>query len=324
MRKSGGQFHLLAWVAAVGVCTGCGGRPILGPIGAQSHSYIYQDEDVKIRLLSKAELLQPPPGVTAGQWSEHLAKELPGIYGNTAQAIAAAPLVALAVGFAVDQVKSEIEKEAELYEAQFDATLYDRGFWDVPPDTQTGVPHFYGFELLRTVRGFDQSDRPAYRLICGIAPANALPGQGISKTDERIFAVKPLFFQTRAAKAKVLWPGRRINSKIDLAFDATWIDRDQNVHQERIATANFEFKNYDLVAAPPLTTELHALAGWFAGIPISYDSQGNPKGNGAFKVTAIVTESDQSQAKQTLERISKYLGEKKQTIVNAATQPFNK
>lgn len=321
--------------------TGCGPRPLLGDLFKQTNTYVYQDEEVQVRMLTHDEVYALPAGitgVTADQWHEHLETELPKVFPPPDRATRvrpqfAAPVVALvgaAVGFAVDQIKAEVEKEAELYEAQFSASRYGSGFWETLPGNATGTPHYWGIEITRYARGYNplaaasgKGPATAYRLICAVVPASLLtdPSGGFA-TDERIFAIKPLLFETNASRAKVLqFTGHTINSRVNLALDAIWIDQSQAVHQERVATADFDFKGQEIVHPTPQLLK-GKLAGWFAGLPVSVDEKGNLKGNGAFKLTALVTESDPGQAKQTFERIAKYIGDQKDTIVKATTKPF--
>jgi hypothetical protein len=310
---------------------GCGGRPLFGDFGKRGNSYVYKEEQVAIRMLTFEDLKRDPDcsgGVSEADWIAHVLDQIPGWADRTdpkqiatMQAVSVPTVVGLLAGFAVDTLKAELERETELYEAQFGATHYDAGFWKkIQAGEAKGEPLFYGIEVVRQAAGYGES-RPAYRFICAIAPARDLrKHQGACDTDERLFALVPLYFQTNASRAKVFISGSRLDSTTNLAIDATWIDAQQSVHQERIAAGHFEFKGYDLKKHEHVLVK-NRIAGWFGGFPVTYDEDGKPRKNGAFKVLAIVTEADQGQARKYFERVARYLGENREKIITAATKP---
>jgi hypothetical protein len=131
-----------------------------------------------------------PPGIDQAQWTAHLKDAVPGLFQKqgVSPKFAVAPLIAIGVGFAVDQIQSEIQKEAEVYDAQFSATVYERGFWQTLSNGR-GTPRFYAFEIVRTAGGYEDAARPAYRLICAIASADSLPPEMQGKPNPQ---TKPL------------------------------------------------------------------------------------------------------------------------------------
>jgi hypothetical protein len=347
----GKLFGLVLLLALVCGTSGCGGRPFIGSWGARHGSYVYEDEVVEVQMLDRDQLLdffkdRPKEQVPNDLWHVYLSDQIPKMFPRPGTPRLTLPLAAItgaAVGFVVDQVKSELAKEAELYQAQFGATAYETGFWDFSTDKPDSLsPHYCGFVVTRYAKGFekgaDGKGVPAYRLICALVPAQCLGDD--RKTDIRLFAIKPLLFSTNAAKAKVLWTGSKISSAINIALDATWIDKGQGVHQERVATADFVFSAYDLAQIGdqydltnakkwedqkgpyPLIKDKDKIAGWFAGMPLSFSGDGKTAWNSTFKITVLVTESDQSQAKEAFEWLSKFVGDQKPAIVGAATRPF--
>jgi hypothetical protein len=231
---------------------------------------------------------------------------------TSVQTLGYADIGGLAVNFVFDLLKEAVAKEAALYERQFGATIYDDKFWDGPPILQQGQLQFsrrvYGFEIVRKTAAHPNDaakNTPAFRMVCGFR-ANA--------ADPRLFVIKPLAFQTVGAKAKVAGDGL-LDTKIDIAIHATWIDKGQTTHVNRIALTSFSVESYHTKSHPVLIDELgDENAGWFAGIPVSVDMNGKPKGDGVYSITASITERDASKTKETIEEIGRIIEAQRERV----------
>jgi hypothetical protein len=191
---------------------------------------------------------------------------------------------------------------------------------EVPSTVMTAVQRYHGFEVLRYTKEHPEGGPPAFRLVCLIVPANRFrPTDATAKkADTNIFLIKPLLFQTASAKAKVAFLRPRMDTKIDIAIDATWIERDQTARQSRVINGQFDVTGYDLNMTEILIDKLKSkTSGWFGGVPVSVDRDGKPTGNGTFKITVLVTESDQLESKQALEQVAKFVGDQKEKVVQA-------
>jgi hypothetical protein len=225
-------------------------------------------------------------------------------------AIAAAPLVA---GFVIDAVKSSIEKEALKYERQFSGSVYDGAFWNPTDDPKAFKPRYQGFEVIRNTKAGKSkngtSNTPAFRFVCAIVP---------SDPDNRLFLLKPLCLETNRAKAKVVGP--TLSTKVTFGFDGTWIDSSQAVQSGRIAEATWELSGQDFDGKPEFFLgrdhQNDVVAGWFYGVPPSYLRDGSLLGGGgAFKLSVLVNERDDTNAKQYLERVASFVGDNKEKAV---------
>lgn len=290
-----------------------------------------------------------------------IAKAINEYKAVTAQAaIAAAPIVAAAAGFAVDYIKKQLEEEATRYSAQFEGTAYIDNFWtigtrlltaaDLPPEIAASLEakslmieivstqrrqHYFGFEMTRTTKEHPGGgEPPAFRLVAGIAPS----------TDQQVLLVAPLLFETQAAKAKVLdarwwtwvpipygWAldaSDEIETKINLELTATWRtapDRDKKqVYQtEKIFGWSTDLPGQDLNQPKPIDTiggKLRQTGGWFGTVPISYDLDGVPVGTGTATLRVLVTEHDPSNAKKALEQAADAVGNQKETVVKFVSE----
>ena len=254
----------------------------------------------------------------------------PGDAANSKFAIAAAPIVAAAAGFVMDYVSKQLAEEAKQYEAQFGDTLYDDKFWETESQQS-----YYGLEITRSVEG----EPAAYRLVCGIAPTS----------DKQLLVMKPLIFQTKKAKAKVVGngpasylaiyphifkkPGKEINSSVDFTITGYFRDTDQKMKTVPMGAFSFKFPGYDISTAPILKWGVaagekgvgeisHQSSGVFDTAPFSYglDEKGKPvpavkKPFGVFSVTVSVTETDTSNAKENIEKIGKLVSEQKPKVL---------
>lgn len=151
----------------------------------------------------------------------------------------------------------------------------------------------------------------------------------VPAADERLFVVKPLLLDVDRTRAKVFMTGSKVNINTVIRLEATWIDGQQGVRQEVVAAPEFEFKDLDLKGGDPIDPNnpksprrrvyindlKDHIAGWFGGVPVSFDPKSKaPKGNGTFKLSAAVTEEDQSNAPEVIEAAVKYIDDNKDQI----------
>jgi hypothetical protein len=246
--------------------------------------------------------------------------------------VAAAPLAAAAVGFAIDYVKKRLDEEATLYEAQFSQRIAADGFWIRKSASDRWQQNYHGFKVTRYVEG---KAEPAYLLVCGMAVSE----------DGRMLQVAPLYFVTQKAKAKVLakrgwsflwdWAlntGDEIESHTDISIDAVYVNDDGKV--ETIALASFPID----IGHYPLSPDANAYrilrkspdsgqglletapAGWFGGVPISANIGDDRTQAGTFWIGATVTEKDPSNAKRYLEAASKAIEGQRESIIKIVTE----
>jgi hypothetical protein len=357
-RRNGGRartWAAVAWLAmaAAGMAAGgCGGRPIFGELGRRPGTYDYKGEQVQVTMLSARELWNyDVPAETRPLLRGRLMEEFkPGIFPDRAatefdtaaadvsvqrmraNAIPLAALVPLIAGFAVDAVRSELEKQASIHEAQFGRTIHSSGFWEDLGDKPR--PRWLGFEIRRTTARTG-GERPASRVVCLMIPApymkdasgvtdstdherKSTSSAGGPEADARLFVIKPLLFENRSAKAKLMAWEKALDATVFISLQGTWIDAAQTVHQETVAAAQFDVENYDMSTSPILVKELRGqIAGWFGGVPVSV-KKGEPDqwaGNGTFRLVAAVTERDPSRVKEGIERAAKYLKDNRDQIV---------
>lgn len=259
----------------------------------------------------------------AGEYTQRVEQVFPIPTAPAAVGPLMAAVAPFAVGFIVDAIQGHFEREALKYERQFTATVYDDAFWKEAGGSES--PRYAAFELRReTDRASGKA--PAFRLLCAFDP---------SESDDRLFLIKPLCLEINSAKAKM--GGRKLTTTVNIAIDGTWLDDKLNERHGRIAETTWTFGGYDVKKNEPefFLDEDHqsaTVAGWFRGVPLSYreapdsDNDGKPDGpstriknGGAFKLTILVTERDESRAKQVFERIAKFIGDKKGDIVSGVT-----
>src|SRR5688500_4994618 len=128
-------------VAALAVLSGCGSKPWFGDVLKQRNSYDIRGEDTTITMLDQAAINQfklydtEPTDAQLKSACDGAAKDLAAIVARerpktvTESAAVAGALLPLLAGFAVDAVKADLESEADIFEAQFDSTLYAANFW---------------------------------------------------------------------------------------------------------------------------------------------------------------------------------------------------
>lgn len=329
---------------------GCGARPVTASWFKHSRSYDYEGQKVELNMLTYADMRDyakiryPDNTELQDEWAARLKEDFPRLQWDRE----AAPLIALPIllGYGIDFLKAELEREASLYEAQFGASIHETGFWEAftpikvkSTDDQgneteevvgyKGIPRWLGFEIVRTTSR-DQSDggKPAARIAFAMIPANyfarheslGLPhGSIASKSDERLFVIKPMWLEINRSRAKVASSASAVDVSANIRMSAIWIDGSQRTHRDTIADADFEFPGVGLS-----TSEIHMdefknkIAGWFGGVPVSFDTATKePKGDGTFQLAVSITESDPSKVREIIERTAKYLGDHKEEIIQS-------
>lgn len=245
----------------------------------------------------------------------------------------AAALVGPAAGAVVraglDFVKGQLAAEAQLYEAQFGLRIAGDRFWTVKPNEPTQVaPTYWGFEVVRTIKGHDRDD-PAFRLICGMSYS----------ADCAFFSVFPISLRDTNAKAKVLsdeawsyyalaWKpfmhgGHEIDVDVDVEMTAIWRDDKGASHVESVCAFDMPFGAYDLDTCPTkvfldkTSGEAEQVFGWYPGIPRSYSPNSKTAdGVGTFWLKVQVTERDRTNVKRELERGAKLVADNEDKIID--------
>jgi hypothetical protein len=209
-----------------------------------ANSYVVASEVVRVRLITSAEWAasyQTRYGISLPPAGQMPGIRAVGAGGNRSLfAGIAADAVGALVGAAVDMVKTAIEKEAEKHEMAFTGSVYSTDFW-----ASGGVQNYAGFEVTRDAQGFvatsdPATDRAAYRLICAFQA---------SPHDARLFTIHPVYFATRAAKAKVSRGAAgalSITSKSNILIEGAYIGDKGQFVQQNLSNATFEMAGYDI------------------------------------------------------------------------------
>lgn len=262
---------------------------------------VLANEKVEIRVLLASELRNYAekrtewPDATKQDFNQRVVEEI------GAEGLGAGVVVGAIVDFIFDLAGSVIASEAASYQRQWGARLYGDGFWAGKPEpTSEGLkvtPNIVGFEILRYAGDFQKPANPAARFVFAFK-------QNVA--DPRLFKIRPLAVEVNATKARSA--ADTLNLKLDLAIDATWIDKSQTARTERIAQPSFELSGYPLDTSPVWVNELRErTAGWFAGIPFSVGPDGTLIGNGVFAITANVTETDPSSIREVIEQVGRLI-----------------
>lgn len=297
--------------------------------------------------------------VTLGNTLADVSKNL-AEYKPAALPALAAPIIGLAVDFAMDFVKGQIQEEAGKYEMQFEGIGYIDKFWQRQEDpVKLGaedtlgkqleqkrlrlfqislVQHYYGFEVVRATTAHPAND-PAFRLLFGVAPSS----------DRQVFLIAPLLAKTHSARVKVLsrrwwtwfpipygWAldaSDEVQTKVNVELSAIWRERqsgafDQRFQHDKLMSFTFDLPTQHLSgdnAALEVGGKLPLwIGGWFGSVPISFDALNQPVGNGTGTLRVVVTERDPSNAKQRLEQaaeaIEKHRDEWKKQAQDASSQ----
>ena len=245
----------------------------------------------------------------------------------------AAPLAAAALSGAVDYVAKAITNEAALYQAQFGDTLADDAFLVRGFGKTNYIQNYYGIKVEREVEVSKTARTNAFTLICGIGYA----------ADGQLLVVKPLSFETRLAKAKVVkdgffpslvtWifslkGGSHINSTADFKFDGYFKGTDQTMKVIPMGAFSFKFQGYDIASPKPLTVlnggiNPKQMSGFLDPAPISYrPTDGKPVETAHasnFTLAVNVTESDAINVKECLEKLGQLVYQQKGVLITTIT-----
>lgn len=308
----------------------------------QSYGGAAAQEGEKKRLVdSRVRLMQSKKydGKTVGQVFNEQLRDLKtadgGAYRATLEegpgpriafaAIGAAVLPVLA-GFAVDAVQHALDAEAERYEAQYGGSIVQDGFWtegsleltgDPKRKKYKGTPRYVGFEVVRSTKPREGYDGDAARFVYLLLPSSG---------DPNLFLIHPFFSHIEHSKAKLAAGKGSASVVSDITIGSVWVDASGRTVNDTVALAKFERGGVkpgewtlDDFQIDPRTQA----AGWFAGVPLSRDADGKPMGTGVFRLTVNVTERDETKAKATIERVSRFIGDNKSKIVETTTSGVN-
>lgn len=255
--------------------------------------------------------------------------EEPGGFSDKTPAIAAA-LASAAVGIAVDQVAKELEREAKQYEAQFTAERLVTDFWSEASQNADWKPKYCGVRLVRerVDRGMTNE---LFEFVVGWTQVKSAG----------LWVAKPLKFQTRKAKAKVIsgkwyhqllvapwllrYPGSKVTSEVEIEMIGHY--REGQLQKELpMGILKFKFEDYDLNTTKVLSVadgslEKEESGGPFNSAPISVSHDKTlmlGPNRGMFTITARVTEADVSNVAKPIERAGKFVADQKKDLQQRA------
>lgn len=305
-------LHLFCWRAAATFLIfqiGCASLP-----PPHENSFYTEDEVVEIRMLTCDGLKEykedweasfKPVNIPYPCPDEH--RIVPGV------SFVIGVVAPLAFGY----VKDKLKEETANYVQQFGTTGFYT-FWQ----GEKGMyrPKYFGFEIIRNAKRYDdkssQEGKEVFKLVYGLA-----------EDKDGFFWLAPVYFKTNKTKAKVAaWGGtHNIDTKVELAFDAVWVDQNKKYHKENIAKFDpLMIKEYDIDTPKVLRTSCskedktcpHLGGGLnsFAGVPISSGSSSSETGR--FWVTVLVTESDTAKTKKYITDLSEVLDKNRDKIID--------
>lgn len=323
---------------------GCGGKPWFANWFKESNSLDSDGEKVTVQVFSsyddidtyaKTHISDATTQPSMPSERQNFLTYFDGLKAHPSQnpeiVLPVAVIIGAAVSFAVDQIQADLQKEATLYQAQFSGTCNQSGFWtSINSGLNQGyVPTLVGFAIRRNTKSYDGKTpgTDAYNLICLLTPS----GNG------GVFEVQPIYFKTNCAKAKVYQFGAKtIESKLNLSVSGTWIgSKDGSFHSESLGTAVLDVGGYDISRSQSMDnsqltgtpTPIHpagnstanlfgqlGAVGYITGPP----QPPNATDSGAITLTALVTETDQSQASAALQTVATFLQNNKSTIVQVS------
>lgn len=287
----------LALLAGLATASGCATTYDASVDSPQAAQEVTEDERVEVRVLLASELANYAKDKlwTAEEKADYNARITQEFGG---QKMGVELLAGLAIDFLFDAAKSAVAAEAAKHERQWGGIVYAEGYWKRDSKTSQLTQNIAGFEVVRYARDFnDPKKLVAARMVFGFK-ANA--------ADPRLFTIHPLAVEVNGTKAKV--SASKVNLKIDIGIQATWIDRAQTAHVAKVSQTSYEVSGYPLNTTPVLIKELkEQVAGWYAGIPVSQAPDGTLIGDGVFSITVNVTETDPSKAKETIEKFGRLI-----------------
>lgn len=263
--------------------------------------------------------------------------------------------VSMLVGMVVDAVQAAIKAEAELHERQYRQTVYATDFWE-----ELGKPRYAGFELSRYAAGSDkpasrllvafaysESDprmvllKPVH-LSMTASKAKVSPGSGdVRRMNVKLNTLivgsyvndKHVFVQENLADSTLTLGA--INLDDFKVKQSTFESKAGWTGDFKYATAGFFLAprpSSDLLA--PLTEDLRVIDNKLAQSTLTpadkdrlekarsalVESIRKYSRGGAFGVTAIVTETDTSKAREVLLKIADFVGAQRTPLINQAKE----
>ena len=216
-----------------------------------------------------------------------------------------APGLALAFGIVAplvfDYAKTKLKQESENYVQQFGTTYFGTFFHK---DNKT---KYYGFEIVRNAKRYNDEgqNEKVFKIV-----------YGFHEDDKGIFWAAPLYFQTKKTKAKVSSWGssHKINTKVELALDAVWIDGQQKYHKENIAKFDpLMIKEYEIDSPTVLRASCKSESVACAQLKGGLNSF--PKSD-KFWLTVLVTETDTAKTKDYITDLSDLLEKNRDKIID--------
>ena len=282
---------LLLLISFLTLQTGCG--YFLPP---HANSFYTKDETVTVKMLTCDELKDYKE-----DWRVYF-----GSYCDEPKAFAFAPAIALAAGIVVpivvDYAKTKLKEESENYVQQFGTTYFGTS-WE-----NKDKKKYYGFEIVRNAKRYNDTGEKeeVFKIVYGFL-----------KDDKDIFWAAPLYFKTNKTKAKVSSWGssHKINTKVEIALDAVWIDGQKKYHKENIAKFDpLIIKDYEIDSPKVLRSSFKGenpdkygrLEGGLNSFPISEK----------FWLTVLVTETDTAKTKKYITDLSDILEKNKDKIID--------
>ena len=279
------------------------------------NSFYTEDETVTVKMLTRDELESYKQ-----DWKKAFRSVDVSYPWPEDKAIPVVPLViGIVAPLAFGYVKEKLKEEAGNYVQQF-GTTYAGTFWQ--EKNKKYNPKYYGFEITRKAKRYnDKSSTKPEEAIFKIV-------YGLAEDKDGFFWMAPLYFKTSKTKAKVAsWGGKHtIDTKVELALDAVWVDGRKRYHRENIAKFDpLMIKEYEIDSPRVLKTScnpkedktclpLEGGLNSFAGVPIS-GSSSSPE-TGRFWLTVLVTESDTAKTKKYITDLSEVLDKNRDKIID--------
>ena len=266
-------------------------------------------KDAKAQFEKQVELLRE---------KEWLPKDQPNTSTETAAGTLLLPVVApLLVGAAIDFIVTTLDETAESFEAQWGTSRMVDGWWNAVKVENTELkpvykwsPKFVGVEIVRSTSKFPASSGGASRLVLLFLP---------SKSDKRLFVVYPLFYGNRSPKASVGTGGQSLAATISMSVNATWVGNDRAVQAE-VAQAVFDVTGYSTSTPGAAFWRMpdRDSVGWFAAGPAAAPTPRiSDSAAGVFRIAVAVTEKDEGESRQWIERASKYVTDNREKVIEA-------
>lgn len=208
----------------------------------------------------------------------------------------------------------------EYKEARAKARRYKEFAAELRVGKATFKPRYAAFEIVRTAEKANtrsDGESPAFRLVVAIVP---------SKSDQRLFLLRPLYLEVDSAKAKVASVDEpKITIEMDIEIKGSYVNAKKQFVTSNLASNKWTFSGFKMKGDHFICSEFEDansphIAGWFFAPPISADK--TPVGEvddlagGAFSIAVNITERDESKAPEYIQRAANLVGENKEKIVS--------